>query len=70
MKNRAKLMKALKAGSNPERARVLSLYKDLPALYLANFIGKVFHSESKRLQTWSCLLVALAVIGRSLDVTE
>jgi hypothetical protein len=66
----AKLMEALKAGNNPKRAKVLNLDEDLPALYLANFSGKVFHSESKRVRTWSRLLVALAVIGRSSDVTE
>jgi hypothetical protein len=59
----AKLMEALRAGNNPKRAKVLNLDEDLPALYLANFSGKVFHSESKRVRTWSRLLVALAVIG-------
>jgi hypothetical protein len=66
----AKLMEALKAGNNPKRAKALNLDEDLPALYLANFSGKVFHSESKRVRTWSRLLVALAVIGRSSAVTE
>jgi hypothetical protein len=66
----AKLMEALKAGNNPKRAKVLNLDEDLPALYLANFSGKVFHSELMRVRTWSRLRVALAVIGRSLDVTK
>jgi hypothetical protein len=42
----------------------------VPALYLANCSGKIFHSESKRVRTWSHLFVALTVIRGSLDVTE
>jgi hypothetical protein len=47
----AKLIEALKAGNIPKRAKVLKLDRDLPPLYLANFSGKVCHSELKRVRT-------------------
>jgi hypothetical protein len=40
-------MEALKAGNDPKRAKLLNLDKNLPALYLANFRGKVLYSSQR-----------------------
>jgi hypothetical protein len=68
--NTSKLVDHLKESNDPRRAPAFSLDEALPKLFRALFVLNVFPTWAKKVRVWARLLVMIALIARSSDITD
>jgi hypothetical protein len=66
----SKLVDHLRESNDPQRAPAFSLEEALPKLFHALFTLNTFSTWSKKVRVWARLLVTIALIARSSDVTD
>jgi hypothetical protein len=66
----SKLVDHLKESNDPRRAPAFNPDEALPKLFCASFVQNTFPRWTKKAKVWTRLLVMLALIARSSDVTD